>query len=144
MSILAALQKGVKTTSAEGTTAVGRGLAREMAAGGVVALYGDLGAGKTTFVRGIAEALGYHDITSPSFNYYFLYQAQGRRTLVHLDAYRLKSPSDYPSLMVDELLTKEALFVVEWPEKLGDYLPASAYRIYLEGRGDERTIRLEK
>jgi tRNA threonylcarbamoyladenosine biosynthesis protein TsaE len=140
MSVLKALEAGVKTFSNEGTVAVGRALARELPSGGTLALYGDLGAGKTTLVRGLAEAMGYHDITSPSFNYYFLYQAQGRRTLLHLDAYRLRSPEEYPSLMIGELLDPQAILVVEWPEKLGKFLPQGAFRLQIEGVGASRRL----
>lgn len=143
MAILKALQKGVTTHSVEGTMAVGRALARELVGGGVVALVGDLGSGKTTLVRGIAEAMGYSEITSPSFNYYFLYQHAERRTLLHLDAYRLKSPQEYPSLMIEELLTPNSLFVIEWPEKMGEHLPKTARMLTIEGVGELRRLRME-
>jgi len=67
------------------------------------------------------SALGISEITSPSFNYYFLYK--GKIPLLHLDAYRLNDPSGYPSLMIDELLTPQMLFIIEWPERVGAYLP---------------------
>ena len=92
--------------------------------GGALGLRGDLGTGKTTLVRGVARAQGFSDITSPSFNYYFLYK--GKTPLLHLDAYRLNTPADYPSLMIDELLTPKTLFVIEWPERLGEFLPKDA------------------
>ncbi len=142
MSILAALRTGVTTFSEVGTEAVGRALGREMGGGQTLALYGDLGVGKTTLVRGIAEALGYKDITSPSFNYYFLYQAPSRRSLLHLDAYRLAREQDYPSLMLEELLTPDSLFVVEWPERLGEYLPADALKLEIKSSGDCRSLKL--
>lgn len=142
MSVLEALKAGLKTSSAAGTQAVGIALAREVfARGGTLALYGDLGAGKTTLVRGIAEGLGFSDITSPSFNYYFLYQ--GPKPMLHLDAYRLNAPQDYPSLMIDELLVPHTTFVVEWPEKLGEYLPKDAIKLELTIVGEgEHLIKL--
>lgn len=127
-----ALKRGVEVHSAAAMEAIGRGLARspQLSQGGTLALVGDLGSGKTTLVRGIAQALGIDSITSPSFNYYFLYR-QGRQPLLHLDAYRLARPQDFPSLMIDELLTPQTLFVVEWPDKLGQYLPAGAHTLSL-------------
>lgn len=125
MILLDALKSGLTVHSPEAMEAVGRGVVRELfPIGGVLALYGDLGAGKTTLVRGMAQALGIENVTSPSFNYYFLYK--GKVPLLHLDAYRLNSPADYPSLMIDELFTPETLFVIEWPEKLGQFLPKTA------------------
>lgn len=109
---------------------VGEIVARELfPCGGTLGLRGDLGAGKTTLVRGLARHLGFSDITSPSFNYYFLYK--GRIPLLHLDAYRLNGPADYPSLMIDELLTPQTLFVIEWPERLGERLPQNALTLEL-------------
>lgn len=98
--------------------------------GGVIGLQGDLGAGKTTLVRGMARGLGISDITSPSFNYYFLYK--GSIPLLHLDAYRLNTPADYASLMIEELLTPKTLFAIEWPEKLGPHLPPNIFVLGLE------------
>jgi tRNA threonylcarbamoyladenosine biosynthesis protein TsaE len=152
MSILEALKSGVTVHSAEAMEALGRGIVREIFPnGGTIALQGDLGAGKTTLVRGMAAALGIDNVTSPSFNYYFLYPPPRKATadfvslrpnlqLLHLDAYRLNSPGDYPSLMIDEFLTKETLFVIEWPEKLGRFLPKEAMRLELKiiGKGVHR------
>lgn len=136
MSLMLALKKGMLAHSAAAMEALGRGIARErLAQGGTLALRGDLGAGKTTLVRGIAQAVGVENITSPSFNYYFLYKASPL-PLLHLDAYRLASPADYPSLMIDEQLTPNTLFVIEWPEKLGDFLPKNAVTLELRIVGE--------
>jgi len=116
--------------------ALGRGIvAEKFAQGGTLALRGDLGVGKTTLVRGMADALGVKSITSPSFNYYFIYNT-GKTPLLHLDAYRLAMPADYTSLMIDEQLTPSTLFVIEWPEKLGDFLPKDAVTLELKIVGE--------
>ena len=138
MYLLKALEQGLATHSAEAMMAIGLALGREIIADEsyprILALYGDLGAGKTTFVRGLAEALGHKEITSPSFNYFFLYR--GENPLLHLDAYRLRTPEDYPSLMIDEIWTPKTVFVIEWPEKLGEYLPKSAVKLELAIKSD--------
>lgn len=131
MSMREALKTGVQAHSPAAMEALGRAVARSFASGGTVALRGDLGAGKTTFVRGMAQAVGVQNITSPSFNYYFIYK-NAAQPLLHLDAYRLNSPADYPSLMIDELLTAQTLFVVEWPERLGEFLPNNAATLELK------------
>ena len=133
--MLEALKSGITTHSTAAMEAVGRGIGRGIfTSGGTVALQGEMGSGKTTLVRGITAALGIGNVTSPSFNYYFLYK--GKIPILHLDAYRLNSPSDYPSLMIDELLTRETLFVIEWPEKLGEFLPKDALRLELRIVGE--------
>jgi tRNA threonylcarbamoyladenosine biosynthesis protein TsaE len=119
--ITTALERGIRTYSAAATEAVGWGLARELPEGTVLGLLGDLGVGKTTFVRGFAAALGHVDISSPSFNYYFWYR--GERPLIHLDAYRLSSAEDYRSLMLEELITPQTRMIVEWPERVSGLLP---------------------
>ena len=130
MSWAEALKHGLVAHGAPAMEAIGRGVGEGMLPqGGVVALYGSLGVGKTTLARGLAQQRGVAHINSPSFNYYFFYP--GARPLLHLDAYRLERAEDFPSLMIDELLTPGTLWVVEWPEKLGDYLPASALRLEL-------------
>lgn len=135
MSMLAALTSGVRLHSSQAMEGLGRALvAEKFSRGGVLGLVGDLGAGKTTLVRGMAAALGIDNITSPSFNYYLLYK--GKIPLLHLDAYRLNSPEEYPSLMIDELLTPETLFVIEWPEKMGGFLPQSAMLLEIKIVGE--------
>jgi len=132
VSILQAISKGILTYGPEETMAVGSALAKELVSNGdfrPVALYGSLGVGKTTFTRGFAAAVGYRDIVSPSFNYFLLYK--GDVNLLHLDAYRLSSPEDYPSLMIDELLGPDMLFLIEWPENIGEYLPADVLKLRL-------------
>ena len=94
----------------------------------VIALHGGLGAGKTTFVRGLARGWGIAGpVLSPTFNYYLIYN--GARQLVHLDAYRLGRPADADSLLVEEFFEKPWCLAVEWPENLGDRLPAGAWHL---------------
>ena len=122
MSISERLGCGVATDSPEATEQLAAGLAAELPAGTTLALHGDLGAGKTTFVRGLARYWNITEpITSPTFNLYTIYR--GDRQLIHLDAYRLSSSDDLDALMIEDFMRPPWCFVVEWPEHIADALP---------------------
>lgn len=110
----------IETGSAAETEAAARQLARHLRSGDLLALVGELGAGKTTFVRGLAGGLGSEAaVMSPTFQLVRVYQ--GHLQLAHVDLYRLETPSDLAELGLDELLD-EGVVVVEW----GDRLPGAA------------------
>ena len=100
------------------TIAAGRALADELSAGDVVLLYGDLGAGKTAFVKGLAEGLGVarEEVSSPTFTLMQEYRG-GRLTLYHVDLYRLDDPREVADLGLDEIAASGVL-AIEWAEKL--------------------------
>jgi len=101
-------------------------------------LRGGLGAGKTTFVRGMARAWGVAGpVVSPTFNYLLLYK--GARQLAHLDAYRL-GPHGAGGLMLDELLHSPWCLAVEWPENLGDTLPKDAWALEFAAPDETRRV----
>lgn len=115
----------------------------------VVALSGDLGAGKTTFVQGIAHALGIEErVTSPTFVIMRLYELSGQKfvRLVHMDAYRLKGKEHLRVLGWDALCADPGnLICIEWPEKIDDAMPVDAVGIrFRYSGGDEREITYEK
>lgn len=121
---------------AEATTDLGRRLAAVLAPADLLLLYGDLGAGKTTLVQGLAEGLGITEaITSPSFAIAQHYQGAGEQPgLVHLDLYRLEDARCADELFSQEQEEAEALgavLAVEWPERLSQ-VPAEAWRLRLE------------
>ena len=131
MSLLSELKEGIQTNTAEETEAIGFALAEWIPADTVLALHGDLGAGKTTFIRGLARAWGIlESVTSPTFNLYTIYQ--GERQLVHLDAYRLSSPDDLDALMIQDFMQSPWCFAVEWPERIHAALPDDAWHLDLE------------
>jgi tRNA threonylcarbamoyladenosine biosynthesis protein TsaE len=109
--------------------ALGREIGAELAAGDVVLLHGDLGAGKTTLTQGIAEALGIEGVTqSPTFTLMSEYPAMladgTPTTLYHLDLYRLHDPEELGDIGWDEAIAPaDGVTVVEWPERAGDWLP---------------------
>ena len=114
----------------------------------VITLSGDLGAGKTAFVKGIAKALAVREhVTSPTFVILKIYdlQRQAFRRLVHIDAYRLKGAHHLKVLGWDALVRDPGnLICLEWPEQAGDAIPAGALRIFLRYSGEhERAISYE-
>ncbi|MBP7371980.1 MAG: tRNA (adenosine(37)-N6)-threonylcarbamoyltransferase complex ATPase subunit type 1 TsaE [Opitutaceae bacterium] len=143
MSICARLRAGIVTASAAETRAIARELAAALPPDIVLALHGNLGVGKTTFVQGLAAGFGCPDpVTSPTFTIYTLHQG-GRRTLVHLDAYRLDSGAQIDSLMLEDFLVSPYCLAVEWPEKIAEWIPSEAWHLELGITADEHhTLRL--
>ena len=130
-NLLQQLREGVVSKSADETEQIARTLAALVPENQVLAFHGDLGAGKTPFIRGLARAWDIVEpVTSPTFNLYTLYQ--GSRQLVHLDAYRLGSGADLDALMIDDFLAPPWCLAVEWPERIADGLPDDAWHLYLE------------
>ncbi len=130
MSIIEQLTAGVTTSSAAATEALAGSLAVELPADRVLALHGDLGVGKTTFIRGLARAWAITEpVTSPTFNLYSIYQ--GSRQLIHLDAYRLQSADDLDALMIDDFMRSPWCFAVEWPERIATAIPDEAWQLFL-------------
>ncbi|HYF47286.1 MAG TPA: tRNA (adenosine(37)-N6)-threonylcarbamoyltransferase complex ATPase subunit type 1 TsaE [Acidimicrobiales bacterium] len=134
-----------KTASVEETQALAARLAELTTAGDLVVLLGDLGAGKTAFVKGLTAALGSPDpVTSPTFTIAQRYTG-GRLTVHHLDAYRLSGPEEATDLALDELLDDRAVTVIEWGDRLRGMLPVDRLEIAIEfGAGDDdRLLRFE-
>jgi tRNA threonylcarbamoyladenosine biosynthesis protein TsaE len=131
MKILEKLRAGVTTDSAEQTRALAVELAAALPTDTTLALHGDMGVGKTTFVQGLAQGLGVTEhVTSPTFGIYSVYHGKPKR-LVHLDAYRLVSEHQIDALMMEEFLVTPWVLAVEWPEKIGPALPDDAWHLTL-------------
>jgi tRNA threonylcarbamoyladenosine biosynthesis protein TsaE len=117
----------VVTRNVEETRIVGAALAPVLLPGDVVSLTGDLGAGKTALVQGLAAALGVEErVTSPTFT--IVHQYDGRFPIIHLDIYRLQSFQEVIDLGFEEFLAPEAIVAIEWGEAISPMLP----RRYLE------------
>ena len=134
------MTKTITTHSEDETAAVGRELAATLSAGDVLLLYGDLGAGKTAFVRGLAEGLGVSrdEVSSPTFTLIQEYRG-GRLTLFHVDLYRIEDPREFDELGLDEI-AEEGVLAIEWAERLPQP-PQNAVRVSITHAGEsERRI----
>jgi tRNA threonylcarbamoyladenosine biosynthesis protein TsaE len=142
MMITDRLRAGVTTASAAETQALATELAAVLPPDITLALHGDLGVGKTTFVQGLARGFGIADaVTSPTFNIYTVHR--GQRTLVHLDAYRIEHPRQIEDLLLEDFLTSPWCLAVEWPEKIPSWLPLDTLHLHLGIAPDERhTLKL--
>ena len=132
--------------SEQETEAIGAELAASLQAGAVLAFSGDLGAGKTAFVRGLARGLGISDpITSPTFTIVNEYEG-GRLPLFHFDLYRLHSEEDLFDIGWEDFLARGGVCAVEWSEKIPDALEDGYLRVDIR-RGEEdhqRIVTLEE
>jgi tRNA threonylcarbamoyladenosine biosynthesis protein TsaE len=120
----------------EETQAAGEALGAALGAGAVVACIGELGAGKTCFIQGLARGLGVRgDVTSPTF--VMVQQYRGRLPVYHVDAYRTSSLTELVDLGLEEMLHGDGVTVIEWAEKLLPLLPRTAITVTITGLGDE-------
>lgn len=130
MNVFERLRNGLVTPSAEATRALATEFAAALPPDSTLALHGDLGVGKTTFVQGLAAGLGIHEpVTSPTFNIFTLHR--GRTNLLHLDAYRLESSRQVEDLLLADFMITPWCLAVEWPEKIADWLPAGTLHLEL-------------
>ncbi len=140
------MSKQIKeTASAEETQAFARDLAHSLKPGAVLALYGPLGAGKTCFIQGLAEALGVKQaVTSPTYTLINEYKCTP--PLYHVDLYRVHSEDEALALGLDEYLYGQGITAIEWSERVEGLLPADTIHIEL-GLGEhanERTITVSR
>jgi tRNA threonylcarbamoyladenosine biosynthesis protein TsaE len=135
--------KTFQTHSAEETTELGRRLAAELKPGSIVLLRGDLGAGKTTMVKGIAEgfqAAKADDVTSPTFTLIHEYRGPAV-TLFHIDLYRIDTQRELDTLALDDLMTPQSILLIEWGEKFERFAKERDVEIAIEHRGaDDRVV----
>jgi len=135
------------TRSAKETINQGRLFASLLQCGDVVCLRGDLGAGKTTWVKGLAEGLGLsgnESVTSPTFA--LMHRYGSRIPLYHFDCYRLNSPEELIEIGFEEFVNdRDAVICIEWPEKAGALIPATGWDVsILHQGGEERLIQIRK
>jgi tRNA threonylcarbamoyladenosine biosynthesis protein TsaE len=131
------LERVFQTTSEKASLELGRRIGERLEAGDVVALWGELGAGKTLIARGIAWGLGVPPmvhITSPTFTVINEYEA--RLHLYHLDLYRIANEDDLETIPWRDVLYGSGVAVVEWPERLGEALPEERLDLCLEIAGE--------
>jgi tRNA threonylcarbamoyladenosine biosynthesis protein TsaE len=110
----------------------------------IVCLFGDLGAGKTTFVKGLAKGAAQVDsdlVNSPTYVYLNIYK--GEKTIYHFDLYRLRDADEFLSMGFDEMLFEEGICCIEWSERIASLLPPNSIKVTLQHAGDNtRSIRI--
>lgn len=119
-----------KTGSAEETIALGKRIGTQLTDGAILCFFGDLGAGKTTLIKGLAAGVTGCDpqgVNSPTFVYLNVYR--GERTLYHFDLYRLRDIQEFIDMGFDDLFHSDGICCIEWSEKIEPLLPKEAIRI---------------
>jgi tRNA threonylcarbamoyladenosine biosynthesis protein TsaE len=134
----------IVSSSEEETIALGKRIALSLEEGAVVALRGTLGAGKTCLAKGIALGIGITDeITSPS--YAIICEYKGPVPFYHVDAYRLGGNDDFRAIGGEEVIYGKGISVIEWSERVSDFIPPQALRIDFEITGENsRSIHIYK
>lgn len=129
--------------SIEDTYKIASQLIEQLTPSGTLALHGDLGTGKTTFVQGLAVALNInYPITSPTFT--IVNEYPGTIPLYHMDLYRLSGPDEILALGFEDYLANEGIVAIEWAERAGDLIPQDTVHIYLKAlpAHEERQIKI--
>jgi tRNA threonylcarbamoyladenosine biosynthesis protein TsaE len=127
------------SNSAEDTQIIGKIIGEYLRGGDVVALIGELGSGKTCITRGIARGVGVPEkyrITSPTFT--LINEYPGRKTLYHLDIYRLSGQEDLEDMGYEEYFYSDGITVIEWAEKIEEILPEGCFTIHLKYLDENR------
>lgn len=131
--------------SVEQTESIAAHLAEKLVGGECIALHGDLGAGKTQFVRGLLRGLGGNprSVSSPTFMLLNIYET-GRLTLYHLDAYRVHGAEDFESIGFTELLEQGGVVVVEWASRVKELIPQAHIAVNISSIDEQcRTIEVK-
>jgi tRNA threonylcarbamoyladenosine biosynthesis protein TsaE len=127
----------IETASAQETVALGQKIGRSLKPHDILALYGTLGAGKTTIIQGIAQGLGVKDyVTSPTF--ILINEYKGKYPFYHVDLYRLENIDEIEDLGILEYFEKDGVVVIEWAEKMESLLPENTKRIKIESIDENR------
>lgn len=125
------------THSEEETHQEGFRFGKQLSSNSIVSFFGDLGAGKTTFIRGIVSAWHRTDIVhSPTFTYLNIYE--GNKTIYHFDLYRLQSEREFLTMGFDEYLFADGICCIEWSERIERILPKEVINVKIEHLADNR------
>ncbi len=127
--------------SRDETVLFGREFASRVNAGSIVALRGELGAGKTTFVQGFLQGLGIEDTAqSPTFTYLQIYENR----VYHFDLYRLRSEKEFLALGFEEFLHENKIVLIEWPERIENLLPDDCYHLTFSHVPEGRIVTVKR
>ena len=134
--------------SPQQTEKIARQFSERLLPGDVVALYGDLGTGKTFLVKAICRFFKMNqEATSPSFTIINEYFNDKNLYIYHFDFYRLKNEAEIQNLGLDEFFYNDYICLIEWPDKVRNFLPESRWEVYLnfvDGEPEARNIRIER
>ncbi len=128
-------QKELLISSPDAMHALGVRIGGELFPGAFIALYGGLGAGKTTLTKGVAEALGIEGILSPTFT--IVRRHKGRLPLDHFDAYRIEDPDELYAIGYEDHLASGSVIIMEWCENVPEALPQDRLEIEIIGSGQD-------
>lgn len=129
----------LENMSERDTARIGKGIAPLLFPGAFIALFGDLGSGKTTFTKAVAQGLGIDDIQSPTFT--IVREHRGRLPLLHFDAYRLGGEDELYAIGFDDYLSRPSVIIMEWCENVPGALPCERLELHIKGSGaDPRTF----
>ena len=136
------------SNSPKETENIAKAFSKELKAGDVICLNGDLGTGKTAFVQGLVKALGYTEpISSPTFTIINCYEGADL-PIYHFDVYRIEDPDEMYEIGYEEYVYGDGISLVEWSEKIKDILPCDRYEITIEKdflkHEDYRKISIER
>lgn len=130
------------SSSVDQTQSIAEKLSSELRAGDCLCMYGDLGAGKTAFVQGLAKGLGVSDyVNSPTFT--IVNEYEGRFMLYHFDVYRISDPDEMFDIGFDEYLNNDGICVIEWAELIEDILPEHRCNIHITKENDDNTRKIK-
>jgi len=138
------IEKQYLSHSPEETMKIGRQFGEGLPEGSVVTFFGDLAAGKTTFIKGLVSGTAHIDpyaVQSPTFTYLHIYE--GEKKVYHFDLYRLKDADEFLSMGFDDYFGIDGICCVEWSERIEKLLPSHIYQVMMcHGGGDRRHIRI--
>lgn len=127
------------TSSPAETHLLGKWLGSQLESDSILCFFGELGAGKTTLIRGITEgAAQYDSVSSPTFVYLNVYR--GTQTIYHFDLYRLEGADEFISMGFDELFDAGGICCIEWSEKIAELLPDNCIRVEMEHAGEDKRV----
>lgn len=139
------MQQAYYTCHSEAETiALGREFGKSLPDNSVICFFGDLGAGKTTFIKGLANGIADYPpekVNSPTFVYLNIYS--GTKNVYHFDLYRLRDSDEFLSMGFEEMFNADGICCIEWSEKIADLLPSHCLYVTMSHVGDhQRTIRI--
>ena len=129
--------KSMVTTSTEETQKLGESFSKNLKPGNIIALIGNLAAGKTSFVKGVLKGLGYkYEVTSPTFTLINEYYAKSK--VIHVDFYREENITRWNELGFQNMINSDSIILIEWADLIPDLLPNIDYKLHFEHNGEDK------